>query len=440
MNRLLLYLWIILFLTDLTFSQTETVSDKLQGNATLDNCIQYALSHQPSLQKSLTDEKIINHEIWGKLADWFPQLNFNFNYQHNYKLQTSVFQGNTVHFGVVNTSNAQFSLNQTIFNRDVLLASSTAGDVRNQAKQITTENKIDVVVNVSKAFYAVLAAQGQIDLVNEDIRRLQQSKKDTYFQYKSGVVDKTDYMRATIALNNALAEQKQDEEQLKSSYAFLKDEMGYSPKSELKLVYDTNKMENDIFADTSQTINYENRIEYKLLETGKRLQEANLNYYKWSFIPSLSLFGVYNYNYLNDKFSKLYSQSYPSAYAGLQLTFPIFQGGKRIQEIEQAELEVDKYNYDLSSLESTLNTQYVQALSSYKSNLKNYNAQKENVDLAKEVYNTIELQYKSGVKAYLDVITAETQLRTTQVNYINSLYRLLSSKLDLQKALGTVNY
>ena len=367
-------------------------------------------------------------------------MNFNFNLQHNYKLQTSIFQGNPVHFGVINTSNAQFSLNQTIFNRDVLLASSTSGDVRDQAKQVTTENKIDVVVNVSKAFYAVLAAQSQIDLVNEDITRLQQSKKDTYYQYKSGVVDKTDYMRATIALNNALAEQKQDEEQLKSSYAFLKDQMGYSPKGELKLVYDTNKMENDISIDTLQAINYENRIEYKLLQTGKRLQEANLNYYKWSFIPSLSVFGVYNFNYLNDKFSQLYSQSYPNSYVGLQLTFPIFQGGKRIQEIEQAELEVDRYNYDLASLESTLNTQYVQALSNYKSAFKNYNAQKENVDLAKEVYNTIQLQYKSGVKAYLDVITAETQLRTTEVNYINALYRLLSSKLDLQKALGTINY
>ena len=440
MKKLLLTFSIIFFSANIIFSQNETISDTLIENATLDNCINYALSHQPSVQNSLINEKIVDHEIKNKLSDWFPQLNFNFNFQHNYKLQTSVFQGNTVHFGVVNTSSAQFSINQTIFNRDVLLASSTASDVRNQVQQLTSENKIDVVVNVSKAFYSVLAAQSQIDIVNEDITRLQQSKKDTYYQYKSGVVDKTDYMRATIALNNALAERKRVEEQLKSSYAFLKEQMGCSPKSVLKLVYDTDKMENDISIDTTETINYENRIEYKLLRTGKRLQEANLNYYKWSFIPSLSAFGVYNYNYLNDKFSQLYSKAYPSSYVGLQLTFPIFQGGKRIQEIQQAELEVDRYNYDLASLESRLNTQYVQALSNYKSDLKNYNAQKENVELAKEVYNTIQLQYKSGVKAYLDVITAEAQLRTTEVNYIDALYRLLSSKLDLQKALGTVNY
>ena len=84
--------------------------------------------HQPSIKQALINEDIINQEINGKIADWFPQLNFNFNFQHNYKLQTSIFQGNPVHFGVVNTSTAQFYLTQTIFDKDVLLAVNSAGD------------------------------------------------------------------------------------------------------------------------------------------------------------------------------------------------------------------------------------------------------------------------------------------------------------------------
>jgi outer membrane protein TolC len=64
----------------------------------------------------------------------------------------------------------------------------------------------------------------------------------------------------------------------------------------------------------------------------------------------------------------------------------------------------------------------------------------ENLEIAREVYNTIQLQYKAGVKTYLDVIIAETDLRTSQVNYTNALYQLLSSKLDVQRALGTIPY
>ena len=433
-------LTLILFTTPLIFSQTNSPPDTLLHNATLENCVEYALKNQPLIKQSLIDENIANQEIKSKLADWYPQLNFNFNYQHNYKLQTSVIQGNAVHFGVINTSSAQFSLNQTIFDRDVLLASSTAGDVRKQAEQSTTENKIDVVVSVSKAFYAALLAQNQIDLVNEDITRLTQSEKDTYNQYKSGVVDKTDYMRATVALNNAKAEQNQDKEMLKTSYAYLKQQMGYPTNEKLKLNYDTTEMEEDILIDTTNTIDFNNRIEFQLLKTEKRLQEANLDYYEWSFIPSLSAFGEYNFNFFNDKLSQLYKQDYPTAYVGLQLSFPIFEGGKRFQQIEQAKLELKRYNYDFESLKNSINTEYVQALSNYKSNLENFLTQRKNLSLAKEVYNTIEFQYKSGVKAYLDVITAETDLRTTQVNYINALYQVLSSKLDLQKALGKIKY
>ncbi len=422
------------------FAQSDSSQDSLLENATLDNCIQYALVHQPSIQQSLLDEEIANKEINSKLADWFPQIDFTYNLQHNYKLQTSVIQGNTVRFGVINTSSAQFSVNQTIFDRDVLLASSTASEVEKEAEQLTEKNKIDFAVNVSKAFYAVLLSRDQLELINDDVTRIGQSKKDTYYQYKSGLVDETDYMRATIAFNNARAEQRGVEEALKTSYAYLKQLMGYPANSELKLVYDRALMENDISVDTTETVTFENRIEYLILQTAHSIREANLNYNKWSFIPSLKAFGQYNLLFFNDEFSKLYDKNYPTAYIGLQLSFPIFEGGKRFQEIQQASLKLKRSEYDIQSFKNFANTEYVQAVATYKSNLNNYNIQKDNLNLAKKVYNTIELQYKNGIKTYLDVITAETALRTTEVNYVSALYQVLSSKLDVQKALGLLKY
>lgn len=92
------------------------------------------------------------------------------------------------------------------------------------------------------------------------------------------------------------------------------------------------------------------------------------------------------------------------------------------------------------NLQNAINTQYVQALATYKSDLNNYYVLRDNLGLAMDVFKTIELQYRSGIKAYLDLITAETDLRTAQSNYSNALYEVLSSKLDVQKALGTVQY
>jgi outer membrane protein len=421
-------------------ARSQTATDSVLELGTLQNCVRYALQHQPLVQRSLLDEEITESAIRGKLADWFPQLNFNFTIQHYPQAPVAIVQGIPTKTGLQNSSTGQFLLTQTIFNRDVLLAASTAHDVRTRMQQLTSSDKIDVVVNTGKAFYAVLATEEQIRLLQEDIRRLEQSLKDAYERYQGGIVDNIDYKRATIALNTGRIEKKRNEELLKVRFASLKEVMGYPIVAELKLQYDSTQMEHEVQLDTNQTVRYENRIEYLLLQSEKNLQEADLAYYKWSFLPSLSAFGTYNLNYMNDAFSRLYNTRYPNSVFGLQLSFPIFEGGKRLDEIQQARLELNRYDYDFSLLRNSINTEYTQAVANYKSNLTTYVVLKDNLELAREVYRTIQLQYKAGTKTYLEVITAETDLRSAEINYADALYQVLSSKLDVQKALGTIAY
>lgn len=415
-------------------------ADSLLQDATLPNVVQYALKRQPVVQQALIDEKITDLQIKSKLADWYPQVNFNYLYQHNFQVQTSIIAGNPVRLGVTNTSGLQFSATQNIFNRDVLLANRTKGDVRLLSKQQTVNTQIDVVSNVSKAFYDVLATQQQIKVSSQNIARLEKSLNDAKAQYDAGVVDKTDYKRATIALNNTTAARKTYIETLQAKTEYLKAVMNYPVASSLDIVYDSAQLENEITLDTLQTIDYTKRVEYQLLQTQRKLQQANLSYNKWSYIPSLSANGAYNLNYLNNDFGKLYNQSFPNSYAGLTLAFPIFQGGKRKYNIQQAQWELKSIDLELVNLKNQLSSEYYTALASYKSSLANYLAIKENVALAQEVYDVIQLQYRSGIKTYLEVVSAETDLRTAQINYFNALYQILSSKIDVQRSLGDLRY
>jgi len=415
--------------------------DSSGSNKSIGDCIQYALIHQTNIRQSLIDQQIADREIKSHLADWYPQINFNGDYQQNFQLQTSIFGGNAQHIGTYNTSLGQFSLSQTIFNRDVLLTQKTANDVRTLAKQNSISSTIDVVANVSKAFYDVLLSKQQILLLDSDIVLLQRSLKDAYNQYKGGLVDKTDYQRATISLNNTKASKKTAEEQLKSKNALLKLFMSYPQDSTLELVYNREQMEQQATVlDTLQSVDFNNRIEYQQLLTQKRLQEANLKYYKWGFLPSVSAFGAYNLNYFNDRFSKLYNNNYPNSYAGLSLAFPIFQGTKRTQEVRIAQLQLERLEYNFTSAKDSISTEYIQALSSYKANLSNYFEQKENLELARQVYDVIRLQYRAGIKTYLEVITANNDLFGAQINYTNALYQVLSNKIDVERALGTLQY
>ena len=56
----------------------------------------------------------------------------------------------------------------------------------------------------------------------------------------------------------------------------------------------------------------------------------------------------------------------------LSVSIPIFTGTRRIQEVRIAQLQIERLNYNFTSLKDSIRTQYIQALSSYKANLNNY--------------------------------------------------------------------
>jgi outer membrane protein len=440
--RIFILCWLIPFLSP------AQQPDSLLQQATLEKVVDYSMKHQPLIQQSLIDQETTNTIIRSKLADWYPQINFNYIFLHNFLLQASKVPAaftpdgsGIVKFGANNTSTLQLAATQNLFNRDVFLASRTATQVRIQSAQNTNANKINLAVSVTKAFYDVLATTQQIKVGQGDVARLKQSMKTAYDQYVGGVVDKTDYKRANIALSNTQAALKSNQELLKYKTEYLKQLMGYPVKGQLELAYDTLQMENEILLDTNQTADYKDRIEYKLLSTQRNLQEANIKYNQWAYLPTASLSGSYNLYYLNNSnsLSDIYKTNSPYSLATVNIGVPLFQGGKRSANIKQQKWALKRLDLDMVNLKNTMNSQYTQALASYKANLITYMALKQNVELAKEVYEVIQLQYKSGVKNYLEVITAETDLRNARINYFNSLYSVLASKIDLQKALGQIN-
>lgn len=417
----------------------QTIADTSEKQLNLKQCVDFALKNQPAVRQAAIDETINEKDINISLSAWLPQVTGSGLYDYYFK-GSPVFGGVPVSGGgnINNLSSLGLQASQVIYNNDVLQAAKAAKYSRQYYKQNTTSSQINVVSDVSKAFFDVLLSQKQLDILNEDIVRLQRSLKDAYSQYKAGTVDKTDYKQATIALNNSIAGRKQTAEAIKSKTAYLKQIMGLGVAGKLSLAYDSTRFESEAVIDTNQQLDVNNRIEYQLLQTQRNLRDVNINYYKWGFLPSVSATGAYSLFYLSNSFGNLYNSSTPSGYIGLSLNLPIFQGNKRLQNLSKARLQADRADLDITNSKNTINTEYVTALASYKSNYTNWQLLKQNVDLAKDVYKVVSLQYREGVKTYLDVIVSQSDLRTAELSYYNALFQLLSSKIDLQKALGTL--
>ena len=79
-------------------------------------------------------------------------------------------------------------------------------------------------------------------------------------------------------------------------------------------------------------------------------------------------------------------------------------------------------------------------MGTYKGALSQLNALQLNLNDAKEVYRVINLQYREGIKTFLELTVAEADLRTAQLTYYNALFNVLSSKLDVQRALGNITF
>ncbi|ULT43187.1 TolC family protein [Niabella defluvii] len=70
-------------------AQSQTGDTTLQ-QATLEGIINYALTHQPAVKQAEINQEITDLQIKNRLADWYPQLNFNYNYQRNFQLPVNI--------------------------------------------------------------------------------------------------------------------------------------------------------------------------------------------------------------------------------------------------------------------------------------------------------------------------------------------------------------
>jgi outer membrane protein TolC len=412
---------------------------------TLEQSIDYALENQPALNQAQINISIAKATNAINLSGWLPQVNLLGSGVHYFQIPTffapSTSGGtNTFRTLQANSLTPQLAVTQNIFNPQLLFAAKSAGLFKKQAVQARDSAKINLYVSVSKSFYNLLLTLSQIDVLKEDTARLARVVRDTYHQYVGGIVDETDYDQAIITLNNSKIQLVQQMENVAPAYAVLKQVMGYPPQKDFNVVFDTSSVMADIDFDTTRSLEFENRIEYQQLLTSKELQHKLVNYYRLAFLPTLSVSYAYFYAFQNSQVSDIFKNAYPYSDVGLTFNLPIFTGFSRLENIRKAKLQESNIDWSLVAVKSQIYTDYKTAMASYKSNLYNWNVLRNNVRLARRVFRIVSLQYMQGIVPYLNMIVAESNLITAEVGYSNALYQLLSSKVDLRRAIGDIYY
>ena len=418
----------------------------------LADALSYAEKNSTAIQNAATDIEISKQAVNQVTATGLPQVGVNANY-----LQYTQIPGNWVknfvpspgapeyifiQFQQPIASNATLSMNQLIYSGTFLLGLKAAREVMNVSKTLAIKTKQDVALNVSKAYLLSLTLQKNITLMNSNISLLEKSLNDVKMLNKEGFAEKLDVQRLEFSLTNLKVQRDKLILASSASMNLLKIQLGMPIQNPIVLADDLETLDKSIPAG-NDAFDIKNRIEYQLMNQTLSISFLEEKRFKVGRFPTLVGFLQHQQTTQRPEFNFFQSNLtpnnnwVPSTALGLNLSLTLFDGLRSRAGAAEVRLRRNKTINDMKTFQNAAAMEYEIALKTYQTQLEMVAVQKQNVQLADNIYKNTVFKYKEGVGSALELLQAETDLKTGQANYLNALYDLVMAKLDLKKALGS---
>ncbi|MEN9685786.1 MAG: hypothetical protein RLZZ28_1572 [Bacteroidota bacterium] len=342
-----------------------------------------------------------------------------------------------VQFGTKYNSTATVQLQQLLFDGQVftaLKARRTTIDFQTKNMEVTEEL---IKSNIYKLYFGLVVSQTQIDLLDANIARLQKLRIDATALYKNGFAEKLDMDKISVQLSNIETEKVKSLNNISIAYLGIKTLMGMPVKDTLVLTdkITEDQIKKDFSNDTAYI--YSDRKEFQYLSLARDLNKFNIQRYKLSYVPTLSLTGAYSKNAQRNTFDLLGKGDwFTTSYLGFNLAVPIFDGLARSSRVNRSKIELRETENQLQNLKLTIDSEVEQAKINFKSALTTLTFQKKNMELAENVYNQTKKKFDVGTGSNTEISSAQTDMTTAQTNYVSALYNAIIAKVDYLKATG----
>lgn len=342
-------------------------------------------------------------------------------------------------FGTKWTSNAGLSLSQILFDGQVftgLRARKSLIEYQEKNAELTFEQ---VKLNISKIYYQLVISKTQLALIDSNLALINKNIHDTKIMYDNGFTEMLEIDKLNVLLANTKSQKVQVVNGVVNGYLGLKLLMGMPMKDQLVLT-DTltdDQLKEGILEATTLPFDYAQRKDYQAALLGEKLNEYDIQRYKYSKIPTLSLSGSYSKMAMENSLSKTMEGPWFTASSiALNLHIPIFSGFATNARIAQARIKLRKTQNQIEALKLNIDQERETAINSFKSAISDMDYQKQNMALAEKVYQQTKKKYEVGTGSQLEIDNARVQLQTAQTNYYNALYNAVIAKVDYLKATG----
>lgn len=412
---------------------------------TLKQCIDTAQVHNKNLQINRNNISISEQREKEAKANLIPKITANADYKYFMELPTQLMPMNALNpqapegqfrdlqFGVPHNINANIQLAMPLYNPQIYGAIENT-KIANELTQLQYQKTEEqVLFDITTLYCNAQILKHQLDFMDNNLinsNRLLQNME----LLKSQLLAKGSDVNKVKLQTEQLTTQR---ENIYSKYLqvlnALKMNMGISLEENITVV-------TDIFQPTLTDNSSRNSLELQLIHTQNKLLNNELKILNRSrYLPSLNLFASYGttgFGY--DKTPNEFLDFYPIGFAGIQLSYPLFNGTVTQRKINQKKLEINN-NELQAQLISDKDEMEIENAIRQRTIAENTIINTENqIDLAKTIYDQTILQQKQGTASLTDVLLADNALREAQQNYLNAIIDFLKADLEFKKLTGTI--
>ncbi|MFZ9755058.1 MAG: TolC family protein [Bacteroidia bacterium] len=423
----------------------------------LEEAIAYGKTHNSAYLNAGLDVSIAQSTVSQTLALGLPQVTASGNYQqyltvpgswikNSFSTQPGAPEYIFLQFQQAYTSSANVSVSQLIFDGSYFVGLKAAQEFVNLSQFQENLSEQSLKSSITKAYLLVCSLEKNKALLLANKKTLAQTIGEFKALYKEGFTESLDVQRMELNYRNLELQESKVEMGIEMAVHALKLQMGYPMNETLTLsqnLEDLNASLSSVEAELNN-FNPQNRIEYQLLDQGIRLNQMDKKRYQMGYVPRLV--GFYQHQETTQRPEFNFFQSnltpnnnwVPSNAIGLSMSLTLFDGLKTPAKLKEIDCKIQKSQNDLGQFQNAAWLQYQNAKRSYDLNLVQAEIQKESLDLAQDIYNKSLLKLKEGVGSSLEVAQADSDLKAAQTNYLNAIYDLIVSKIDLKSAYGSL--
>lgn len=425
------------------------VNVQAQMALSLDECVRIALNENPTIkiqEMEITRVEYSRKEVQGQLL---PTVNLAGQYTRNLSLQTMYMDTDAgtmaIKMGSDNTHSGGFNASIPLVVPQLWKSIKLNENQILQNVEAARANKLSLVNQVEKTYYALLLAQDSKRVIEENHATAKLNADIFQKKYDLGAASEYDVLRANVAVTNLEPSILEAENSITALKLQLKLLMGmdvrndFEPSQELKdfrgEMY-ARVMSNTLGSDTTLA----NNTSLKALDLQTDYLKKVLDVQKMAWYPTLTGSASLMWHSMSNGSPVSGFRWSRASSLGLTLAFPIFQGGQRYYKQKQAEIAVEEMKWQRENLERGLHVQVATQNDVIAKSLKQIESNEGGVLMAEKANDIMQKSFKIGAASFIQLRDTEDALMAARLAYYQAIYNYLVAESDLEYVLGNTRY